>query len=103
MSARRATKLAKCVNAVTECVKDPRIWNQAGWEAVLEDIDKGIEYRRLQIRVLMRSRRIVQRNLENFTAYPWDDSVFDAMPDAKSQAIHQNNMRVMRERRGAAK
>ena len=98
MSVRRANRLAKCVKTVEACVKDPRIWNRAGWEGVLQDIDDGIKARRLQIKELMRSRPVVLRNLENFAPYAWDDSALDVKDGPKSRAVYKNNQKLRKQR-----
>jgi hypothetical protein len=101
MTAAKTRCFAKCITEAAGCLKDERVWNQVGWSALIEDLDDMIAKKRADIKTLIRSRRVAQRNLELFKPYPkhLQDSAFDVKPDAKSQAIHQNNMRIFRERR----
>ncbi|HTX35466.1 MAG TPA: hypothetical protein VME43_10600 [Bryobacteraceae bacterium] len=68
-----ARKIDRCLSEMEECVNDGPIWDQAGWQAVIEDIDLAIEKRQKQIAELKRSRKVAQDNIEKHKAFPWEE------------------------------
>ena len=99
MTAFKTTHNRKRIKRVVVCINDERVWDQASWSAFIEDVEEMIAKRRADIKKLLRSRRIAQRNLEAFKPYPRhmrERDEAEVIRIAEDNAVRLNELRESR-------
>ncbi len=74
MTAKQEAKIEKQLEYIDKCVKEGPAWDEAGWAALIDDIDLQIEKLQSRIAELRKVRKIAQRNLQQLKAFPWERS-----------------------------
>lgn len=78
-------KIAACVSDIEECLNDETVWNQAGWEATIADIDIKIERYQRAIRELRAARKVAEQNLAKFKRFDWAKAEHEADQDLERE------------------